>query len=121
FITTNVLENLSAFANVKDSDNDGMPDVWEGTNSFNMNLASDATGDADGDGLNNRDEFLAGTNPHLADTDGDGIKDLIERTNSSNALLATSKPEFAGQMWPSGQDLDGNGLSDAWEVRYRAF
>ncbi len=121
FITTNALASLPAFANAKDTDKDGMPDTWEIANLFNTNSVADATLDADGDGLNNRDEFLAGTNPRLADSDGDGISDLIERTNSSNPLLITSKPEFAGQAWPNGQDLDGNGLPDAWEVRYRAF
>jgi len=121
FITTNALASLPAFANAKDSDKDGMPDVWEDANLFNKLSAADATQDADGDGLNNRDEFLAGTNPRLADTDGDGINDSIERANTSNPLLNTSKPEFAGQAWPVGQDLDGNGLPDAWEVRFRAF
>jgi len=121
FITTNALVNLPAYAAAKDSDKDGMPDVWENANGFNPNLASDATADADGDGLNNRDEFLAGTNPRNPDTDGDGINDGVERANLSNPLLAASKPEFAGLTWPSGQDLDGNGLPDAWEVRYHAF
>ncbi len=98
-----------------------MPDAWEDANGFNKFSAADATLDADADGLNNRDEFLAGTNPHNPDTDGDGISDGVERANSSNPLLATSKPEFAGASWPSGQDLDGDGLPDAWQIRFRAF
>lgn len=121
FFSTNSLESLPAFASAKDSDNDGMPDVWEDVNLFNKFLATDATSDADGDGLNNRTEFLAGTNPRVADSDGDGINDSLERANASNPLLATSQPPFTGQPWPSGQDLDGNGLPDAWEVRFRAF
>jgi uncharacterized protein (DUF1800 family) len=121
FFSPTPLVNFSAFAGARDTDKDGMPDTWEIANGFNPNSAADATLDADGDGLNNRAEFLAGTNPHLADTDGDGISDAIELANFSNPLLATSRPDFAGRVWPSGQDLDGDGLPDAWEVRYHAF
>jgi uncharacterized protein (DUF1800 family) len=120
FISTNALANLPAFAAARDSDKDGMPDVWEDLHGFNKFAAADATLDADGDGLNNRDEFLAGTNPHNPDTDGDGISDSLERANSSNPLLASSRPPFTGETLPSGQDLDGNGLPDAWEVHFRA-
>ncbi len=121
FITPTPLATLPAFAHAKDTDKDGLPDYWEDANAFNKFSDVDATQDADLDGLNNRDEFLAGTNPRHADSDGDGISDLIERTNGSNPNSAASKPQFAGQTWPSGQDLDGNGLPDAWEVRFRAF
>ena len=119
--STNALVNLPAYAAAHDSDKDGMPDWWEDANSFNKFAAADATLDADGDGVNNRDEFLLGTNPRNADSDGDGVNDGLERLYSSNPLLAASKPELSGQIWPSGQDLDGDGLPDAWEVRYRAF
>jgi uncharacterized protein (DUF1800 family) len=121
FVTTNNLESLPAFANAKDSDNDGMPDVWEDAGLLNKFSVTDAIQDADGDGLNNRDEFVAGTNPRDVDSDGDGINDSLERANSSSPLLASSRPEFAGATWPSGQDLDANGLPDAWEVRHHAF
>lgn len=120
FIATNALENLAAFASAKDSDNDGMPDGWEDANLFNKFSAADATLDADSDGLNNRDEFLAGTNPRDSDSDDDGISDALERANASNPLLASSRPPFTGETLPGGQDLDGNGLPDAWEVRFRA-
>lgn len=121
FISPTPLATLPAFAHAKDSDKDGMPDVWEDTRGFNKLSAADATLDADGDGLNNREEFLAGTNPRVADTDGDGVNDAIERANSSDPLDTASRPLFAGQSWPVGSDLDGNGLADAWEVGYRAF
>lgn len=120
FITTNALENLPEFAASRDRDKDGMPDVWETAHNFNLFSASDAILDADVDGLNNRDEFLAGTNPRAADTDGDGISDSLERENASDPLLATSKPQFTGAAWPEGEDIDGSGLPDAWEIRYGA-
>jgi pectate lyase len=44
----------------KDSDNDGMPDMWETENGLNPNK-DDHLGDADGDGYPNLEEYLNGT------------------------------------------------------------
>ena len=46
-----------------DSDGDGVPDEWESRHGFAPNDAADAILDADSDGVNNRDEYLAGTDP----------------------------------------------------------
>ena len=50
-----------------DDDNDQMPDDWETLYGLNPLDASDATGDLDGDGILNLDEYLGGTNPKVAD------------------------------------------------------
>ncbi len=44
-----------------DSDRDGLPDSWEQT--YFGGLSRNPSGDFDGDGVSNRDEFLQGTNP----------------------------------------------------------
>ena len=55
-----------------------MPDQYELLYRFNPNLAIDANGDADNDGLTNLQEFRAGTNPRNDDTDGGGENDQSE-------------------------------------------
>jgi hypothetical protein len=46
-----------------DSDNDGIPDQWETANGLSISNALDAILDSDLDGMSNRDEYIAGTNP----------------------------------------------------------
>ena len=46
-----------------DSDRDGVPDAVEVAAGLNLNDPADATGDLDQDGMNNRQEYLAGTDP----------------------------------------------------------
>ena len=49
-----------------DTDHDGMPDAWESPRGLSPADPGDATGDADGDGQDNRSEYEAGTDPGLA-------------------------------------------------------
>jgi len=48
---------------LKDFDNDGIADIWEVQYGMSTNNSADASLDSDGDGMNNRDEYLSGTNP----------------------------------------------------------
>ena len=45
-----------------DDDNDGMPDTWKSQHDLDP-LIDDASEDSDGDGNNNLNEYLAGTDP----------------------------------------------------------
>src|SRR6185503_20185094 len=42
-----------------DTDKDKLPDAYETANGLNPNSAADASADKDGDGISNRDEYLA--------------------------------------------------------------
>jgi hypothetical protein len=71
FLFCGALPQAPAFT---DSDCDGLGDYWELSNY--ETLDQDGSPDADGDGLDNRSEFLRGTDPFVADSDGDGMPDF---------------------------------------------
>ncbi len=62
-----------------DDDNDGMSDTFENSNGFDPFNAIDAAGDADGDGRNNLDEFIAGSDPLVDDVGPifSGVDDVL--------------------------------------------
>ena len=72
--------------NATDSDQDGMIDSWE--NKYFGNLTNGPTGDYDHDGVNNRDEYYAGTNP----TNATSRLAITAVTVHTNAVVVT---------WPS--------------------
>jgi len=47
----------------KDSDGDGLPDAWEKKHGLNARDASDASGDLNGDGYTNIEDFINGLDP----------------------------------------------------------
>ncbi|WP_300670725.1 choice-of-anchor U domain-containing protein [Desulfoluna sp.] len=96
----------------KDSDGDGLPDLYEnahGTDPSQADTNGDGTPDGredtDGDGLNALEELSAGTDPALADTDGDGLTDREEVAFGSSP---TEKDRWA--------DTDEDGFSNGREV-----
>jgi hypothetical protein len=82
-------------------------------------------GDRDGDGVSDRDERRAGTDPASADTDADGIKDGEERRLGTDPLALDTDGDgiddrreaaSGGKLDPTKDDTDGDGLTDAEEV-----
>jgi hypothetical protein len=91
-----------------DSDGDGLPDWWETLHGLDTGSAdgiNGAWGDPDNDGLNNRAEYLAGTDPRNFDTYGTGFSDYDSRTNAGARTF--------GELYS-----DGDGMNDSWESLY---
>lgn len=81
-----------------DADCDGLPDVWELAHALNPNSPSDAFLDTDHDGLINREELAASTDPNLADSDADGVEDGTELSQGFDPIDATDqKPSVSTQ------------------------
>ena len=102
----------------QDTDGDGMQDWWENRYGLNPNDATGAngaSGDPDGDGATNLQEFQALSNPNNADTDGDGINDGAELNRHD------PQTTFAAPTDPTKADTDGDGLSDGVETDTGTF
>lgn len=94
-----------------DIDGDGIDDFWEML--YFGSLLADGTGDSDGDGLSEYDEFVHGTLPNDPDTDHDGILDGTEVGAGTDPLNAASVPSDVYVDGDSGSDDSGLGTRAA--------
>jgi hypothetical protein len=78
-----------AAAAPKDRNHDQIPDRWEAKHGLSLSK-NQARKDQDTDGLANRGEFEAGTDPHDSDTDGDGVEDGDEGAGTISSFDATT-------------------------------
>jgi hypothetical protein len=97
-------------------DKDGMPQWWEIAHAFDPADPADASEDSDEDGLSNLDEFLYGTDPHVADSDGDGIQDglnagLIGHWAFEDNLEDSTPNAYHGAT-TTGVEYGSNGIRD---------
>ncbi|MFT4926180.1 MAG: Zn-dependent metalloprotease [Phenylobacterium sp.] len=90
-----------------DSDNDGLPDYWEINHNHDVTDPKDALLDTDGDGLNNLEEFAAGTDSQNADSDEDLLPDGWEVRYGLDPLASGD----------TSVDTDGDGISNLDEYR----
>ena len=72
---------LAGPAAAKDRNGDRIPDRWEKRHKLSLKV-NQAHRDQDRDGLRNRAEFKAGTNPRDRDSDDDGTKDGDENAGT---------------------------------------
>jgi hypothetical protein len=79
----------AAAAKARDRNHDRIPDRWEKRHNLSTKV-NQARRDQDHDGLRNRAEFEAGTNPHNPDTNGNGIPDGEEHAGKIASFDPTS-------------------------------
>src|SRR3954469_396086 len=84
-IAVTALLALPGVAAAHDRNHDGLPDTWEKAHHLSLKVKQGHR-DQDHDGLRNRNEFRAGTNPRKADSDGDGRKDGDENAGKVTAF-----------------------------------
>jgi hypothetical protein len=97
----------------KDAKKNGLPDKWEQKYKLKLSDKKGGKGDPDRDGLNNKEECKAGTNPNKADSERDGLKDGFEVKKS---LTSPLKDDTDGdEVEDVAEDLDEDGLSNLGE------
>jgi hypothetical protein len=105
--TAGVVSTAAVLTVLADTDGDRLPDVWEIANQFSPNVGGDGTNDVDGDGLSNRQEYLAGTDPRdplsylkvERLTAGLGLPTLEFRAASNKTYSILWKPSLDSGSW----------------------
>ena len=96
-----------------DDDNDGIPDSWEVQYGLNP-LVNDASGDLDGDGVSNVNEYIAGTNPTQAP--GNHAPDQPVLSLPADGASAVSlTPELQTSVF-SDTDSGDTHLKTQWQI-----
>ena len=110
--------------NVTDSDNDGMPDIFEVNFGLNRTVSMhngllEAEADNDNDGLSNLDEYTLGGHPLNPDTDGDCILDAVEVSWAQATALDPSVSYVSPHDASNLADADGDGIPDSKDEKPR--
>ena len=102
----------AAQAKARDRNHDGIPDRWAKRHHISSHGKAAAKQDPDKDGLNNRAEYLSGTDPHKADSNGNGVPDANEDTDHDGV---DNGNEIRERTNPRVKDTNHNGVKDGQE------
>jgi hypothetical protein len=103
--------NSTALAAPRDRNHDGIPDRWEAKHGLSVHRSA-AGGDPDHDHVDNRNEFVEGTNPRRRDSNHNGRSDGREDRDGDG--LSNAWEDRTGNN-PDDPDTDGDGIGDAQE------
>jgi gliding motility-associated-like protein len=79
-------------------------------------IADDLDPDADGDGILNVDEVMAGQDRKTTDSDGDGRPNYLDIDSDNDGVVDNIEAQSTpGYIKPSGIDKDHNGIDDAYD------
>ena len=98
----------------RDTDGDGMADVWESENGFDPDDGTDGEADRDGDGFTNQQEYLALTDPRDKNDHPDGNPDTNDTTpptitiNGDNPATVTVGDSYTDAGASAHDSVDGD-------------
>jgi hypothetical protein len=126
-MTERTVSQSQLYSQPTDSDENGLPDIWERV--YFGHIGVNPNGDQDGDGLSNLQEYQYHTNPSGADTDQDGIPDPWEIAHGLDPQFNDGNLDYDHDGWnnlqkyqygldPFNLDANRDGLPDNYEVQY---
>jgi phosphatidylserine/phosphatidylglycerophosphate/cardiolipin synthase-like enzyme len=113
-------EDWNRLDNVTDTDQDGLPDIWEVPNGLNRTKRMlpgpnmlESLYDADNDGISNENEYTFGSHPTNADTDGDCIPDGVEVAWAQATALDPNLDDVSPRDALLKADADNDGVNES--------
>lgn len=102
----------AASAHSRDRNHDRIPDKWEAKHHLSLKV-NQAARDQDRDGMRNRAEYMAGTDPRDADTDSDGTKDGAE---DSGTVVSFAGGKLTVKLYRNDKTVEGT-VDDQTEIK----